>query len=58
MTCCAYCQSYPRFWIFHPGDTKLDPRKMTCGEHLVMGVDEVMFEISTAEVLVVENQPS
>ena len=58
MTTCNYCQSHPRFLIFHPADTGGEPRQKTCGKHLAMGVDEVMFETGAVEALVIENQAS
>ena len=55
---CNYCQSHDRFWIFYPSDSGGTPRVKTCGEHLVMGVDEMTFATGVVEVLVIVNQPS
>lgn len=58
MATCNYCQSHPRFLIFHPSDSGGDPRDKTCGAHLRMGVDEVMFTTGAVEVTVIANEPS
>lgn len=59
MKTCAYCQNHPRFIIFARNTAGyLVPDRLTCGDHLTMGVDESLFDTPDPDVTVKALTPS